>query len=123
MISPDDAKVSHAKHCDCTPVWKQTDTGQALSCGNDAALIWWPMVDTSQLSDAQAAALLIVAPMVYDDDGDGANYLLLKLGYHQITPDNFDEAKKALRRAYEKLLWEDNVGKQLLMQVFDENGD
>lgn len=119
MYSPDDARESHAKYCPCTPVWKQTDTGQALACGDDGAFIWWPTVDASQLTPVQQIALFVAGPMSYDSDGDHANDLLIGLGFHQITPENFDEARKALKGEYEQLLWQENVGKQLLGRLMD----
>jgi len=120
-MNPDDARTEHARYCNCTPAWLRTDTGQALSCGKEEVLIWWPTVDASQLDDAHRAALFCIAPMLHDDDGDGANNKLLTLGYHQITPANFDDAKKALNQAYEKELWQDNIGKQLLGRLFDDD--
>ncbi len=120
-MTPEQAKVSHAAHCNCKPVWLKIDTGQALSCGNERVLIWWPTVDLSQLDDNHQAALMVIAPMIYDDDGDGANDRLLKLGFSQVTPDNFSAAAQALKRDYEKSLWQDNVGKQLLGRIFDND--
>jgi hypothetical protein len=117
--TPDQARESHRQHCRCKPYWKETDTGQALACGQDHALIWWPTVDASQLSMAQSAALFVVGPMQYDSDGDTANDMLLKLGYNAITPDNLDSAIRDLKHAFERELWQDNVGKQLLGRLFD----
>lgn len=95
------------------------DIGQGLICAKNGAFIWWPTVEDESLSQDQKLALHCFLPMHYDEDGDSASFNLLEMGYTEITPDNFDEAYKDLRRRYEKQLWSDNVGKQLLGRLLD----
>lgn len=115
----EEVKRLHARFCDCTPVWVDIDTGKALSCGKERVLIWWPLVESSGLSMEQSLALFCGLPMRYDRDGDDANDTLLLLGITQVTPDNYADVFAALLRQYEKELWQDNVGKQLLGRIFD----
>lgn len=113
----EEAKRQHARFCKCTPVWIDTDTGPALQCGKEEVLIWWPMVESSTLSTEQSFKLWCALPMYYDSDSDSANIMLLRDGIKSVTPDNFASVYDRLHRLYEKELWQDNVGKQLLGRI------
>lgn len=117
----EDLAKSHRRYCDCTPIWEEGEFGRQLVCGHERSLIWWPTPDTDTLSQEQDHALFIGLAMFYDADGETVGNTLLKLGYSTVTPANFDEAYRAVRRQFEHELWQDNLGKQLLGRLLDDD--
>lgn len=64
--------------------------------------------------------LFCFLPMMYDSDGPTViEYLEEDFG--PVTPDNIDDAIIYVRRRFERDLWQDNVGKQLLQQLDDDD--
>lgn len=119
-MNVDEVIKNHKRWCNCTPKWEAGEFGEELVCQNERSLLWWPMVEHS-LSQAQSFALFYSLPMYYDSDGDSVNNMLLKLGYKTIDSTNFQEAYNAILKQFEHELWQDNVGKQLLGRVLDND--
>jgi len=112
---------NHQYFCKCEPIWIEGKHGQELKCAKEDVWLWWPIPELTDLTDVQRMSLSIGLPMMYDTDGDDIYTMLMDGGYNQINATNFSEAYKYCVSQLEKALWEDNVGKQLLGRIFNND--
>lgn len=61
--------------------------------------------------------LYISLPAMYGEDSVTIDTILAKAGITEVTPENIDSVIAFCQSRLERMLWQDNVGKQILLDL------